>query len=578
MSWIISNLPVKNTFVNDQTIKINDDVCLYWSGTNGNTGNHAIKIFISGYVLPRTEYYDRYNHLHQDQLILQLYKSFGLNLVFYIKGIFNILIVHNNEVYILNDVHGIRSYFKFNSGTDFILSDDISLITRQVDVRIKLENVGVFMLMNNFPGELTAFDKISRSKPASIAKIKTSLSESIYWRPARLLDGKIKRFSRSECHSFFQNTLQQYIDYLNPKTVHLTLTGGMDSRLILSLLLKTRQTFKTFSYGEGGSSDVSIARLLANAADLKYDHYHPELSSDWFKKLAGKIVREGNAVTSIHRAHRYHAFLEQFNASDPTQLVFTGHMGGELYRNFYRDGIIITDFINQLLEGEAIEIKQLESLLQNKFLLTEKMDLVKVLASFDKLEYHTENKLTNKLNFTFTQLINHHGQDINLLSGIVDYPVPFYLDIDLIEFLFSTRYNFIHNLTGTRFRSFHSQKIFSDLIADLSPQIAKIPFSKRGYYSPWELSKNPMPLLYIKRIYRYLFKNNIVASFVLGEWMENFIHSSYRNAGVEFGNIFDRKKLAEKLDQIECSNESCWRMFSNPVFIDMISKHYGKFG
>ncbi len=576
MSWILSNLPIKNTSANDQIIEINDDVRLFFSGSIEHTNNEDINVYIAGYLLPRTEYYDRYGHLHQDHLILQLYKSFGLNLIHYVKGIFNILIVHHKEIYILNDVHGIKSYFKFISGTDFIITDDITHITNQVDVNINLENIAIYSLMNNFPGELTPFDNVSRSKPASIVNINNSLSESIYWNPSKLLDLKIKRFPRPEYNSFFKNILQQYIDYLNPDNINLTLTGGMDSRLILSFLLNSKQRCKAFSYGDGGSSDVSTARLLAGSANIQYDHYHPELSPAWFNGIAERIVGEGNAVTSIHRAHRYHAFLEHFSTGEQSQLVFTGHMGGELYRNFYRDGLIITDFIYHLLEGQTVEGKQLESLFQNKFLFIENMDLVKIQESLQKLEYYTEDKLSNKLNFTFKQLINHHAQDINLLSGIIDYPVPFYLDIDLIEFMFSTRYNFIYNETGTKVRSFQSQKLFSDLISDLSPQISKIPFSKRGYYSPWELSKNPMLVLYIKRIYRYLFKNKIVSSFVLGDWMHEFINSFYNNAGAEFGNIFDKKKLADELDQIECRNESCWRTFSNPVFISMINKHYGK--
>ncbi len=576
MSWIISNLSFENTHVNYQVIDLNDDVRIYFSGSFNNTGHEEIKIYISGYVLPRVEHYDTLKHLHQDQLIRHLYNNYGLNLIHHVKGIFNILIIQPKEVYILNDVHGIKSYFKFISGNDFIISDDITQITRKLGATISLENIAIYTLMNNFPGELTPFYKILRSKPASIFQINRNLSESIYWNPAMLLDHEFKRFSAPEYSLFVKKIFHHYIEYLNPGTINLTLTGGMDSRLILSFLLNSNLRFKSFSYGHSDSSDVSIARLLERSADINYYHYHPILNGAWFNNIAEKIVGDGNAVITIHRAHRYHAFLEHFRTGNRSQLVFSGHMGGELYRSFYRDGIIITDFIYQLLEGQPLDIKQLESLLQKKFLLTQKLDLVQIFEFLQKLEYYSENKLSNKLNFTFYQLLNHHGQDINLLLGIIDYPVPFYLDIDLIEFMFSTRYNFIYTGAGTKFNSFQSQKLFSDLISDLSPQISKIPFSKRGYYSPWELSRNPMPVLYIKRIYRFLLKNNIASNFVLGDWMHEFIHSYYSFAGTEFGNIFDKKKLIAELDQIECRTESCWRRFSNPVFVSMINRLYCK--
>jgi hypothetical protein len=193
-----------------------------------------------------------------------------------------------------------------------------------------------------------------------------------------------------------------------------------------------------------------------------------------------------------------------------------------------------------------------------------------IVEILQNLKYNSEDARLNKLNFTFHQLIQHHGQDIKLLSGIIDYPVPFYFDIDLVRFMFASGHNFYLNETGSGNRTFQSQKLFADIITSFAPEASTIPFAKRGKYAPRELSRNPVPVLYLKRVCRYLLQDKIVPNFVHGPWMQEFVEAELNAAGIVFKEIFDADRLQSELAGSDCRHEACWRRFSNPVFAKKI--------
>lgn len=69
-----------------------------------------------------------------------------------------------------------------------------------------------------------------------------------------------------------ESVLQSFIDlpFLDDKNVHMSLSGGMDSRVLLSYLLASGKPFETHTFGDENHPDTRIASVMAK--DLHFSH------------------------------------------------------------------------------------------------------------------------------------------------------------------------------------------------------------------------------------------------------------------------------------------------------------------
>ena len=74
----------------------------------------------------------------------------------------------------------------------------------------------------------------------------------------------------------------------------------------------------------------------------------------------------------------------------------------------------------------------------------------------------------------------HHSQDINLYSNYIRNVIPIFLDIDYLEFLFSSGYNFM--LKKGAMGRFRNPYLSCEIIDQLAPQVSSILFSNN--FSP----------------------------------------------------------------------------------------------
>ena len=66
-----------------------------------------------------------------------------------------------------------------------------------------------------------------------------------------------------EFAEYWKSIIKQYTDYLKPKALSMTLTGGIDSRMILSAFLNLGIKPNAFTFGNPHSFDGVIAAKLA---------------------------------------------------------------------------------------------------------------------------------------------------------------------------------------------------------------------------------------------------------------------------------------------------------------------------
>jgi hypothetical protein len=547
------------------------------------SNSDKMSIIIDGYVLPRIDYANEFAGYTPASLIKELYLRYQLGLINYIKGNFVLIILKNDGFYIFNDRIGIRKFFYFIKGKSFIFSNRIKSLTGNINRKIDYESLAIYSLTNQFIDGMTFLKEVLYSKPSSKICFTGQISFDSYWNCEELLNQKIEKISYEIFSEKFTEIINSYVDYLKPGKISLTLTGGLDSRAILAALLHLGVKPVTFTYGHPSSEDVITAKKIARTFSLDHKNYYVKPSAEWFSDLADDIIDKGNSIIHIHRAHRLFSVSASNSIAPNGEILFGGHMGGELIRNFFYDGIITTDFTANWLNDKSRGIGLVKSHLERNFVRVDKINLEKVTGILLKQRFSGNNPLKNEFFFTF--LVNaaaYLAQDMNLWADYKKYSIPVYLDIDLLHLIFASKYNFMYSKTQFTglFSRLNSHKLYCHLIHRLFPRLANIPLAKRGYFTPAEMVKNNRMVFIAKRLLRlFLAKQQYPANFPLGEWLNEY-------AGIRLKALCDSELITDFIcvkDLLELfatnnhqNNEKYWRKFTNPIFFSRLFDFYLK--
>ena len=208
-----------------------------------------------------------------------------------------IVFIHNRAkdvLYILNDIFGrLPLYFHVNNEKSILVSRYLHFISR-VEESLKPDKMGIaqFMLLGYMLGTRTLLEQVSQLQPASFLKFS---------------DGKIKieciyqfNFDQREHRNKFPDENVSNISELfslacnsrfnNNKLSVVTLSGGLDSRLIASCMYKNNIPYKaaTLRYTYGSKvQDEKIAKQVAELfkVDLNVIELGPPKGEDLFTLL-----------------------------------------------------------------------------------------------------------------------------------------------------------------------------------------------------------------------------------------------------------------------------------------------------
>jgi hypothetical protein len=548
-----------------------------------DTNSDKVSIIIDGYVLPRIDYANEFSGYTPGSLIKELYLRYQLGLINYIKGNFVIIIIKGDEFYIFNDRIGIKKIFYFIKGGRFIFSNRFKFLSANIDCKIDCESLAIYSLMNHFIDGMTFLKDVFYSKPASRVSFNGRITFDSYWNCEELLKQKIEEISYEHFSGKFIGIIKSYIDYLNPGKISLTLTGGLDSRTILAALLHLGVKPGTFTYGNPFSEDVITAKKVAQACGLDHKNYYVKPSVEWFSDLADDIVNKGNSIIHIHRAHRLFAVANPGSSEPDNEILFTGHMGGELIRNFFYDGIIIPGFTEDWIKKKSRGEKLIISYLEKNFIKVDSIDIDRLTKILLNQKFSCDELKMNEFYLTFLILAaNYHAQDPNLFGYYKKYPVSIYFDIDFLELIFGSNHNFMYSkgLFAGSFERMNSHKLYCHLIYRLSPLLASMPLAKRGYYTPKEFVEDNSLSFLAKRVVRKKFVGHKhPVNFSLDDWMKNYVGSRLkilRNSEI-INNFVNVEDILNRFNNDKHKTyEKYWRKFTNPIFFSKLFDFYMK--
>lgn len=538
----------------------------YFTEINYNTKGVDSISLISGYILSRQG-----DKEINETLLKKYYSKYGLNFISKIKGNFVIQVKDiDGSLHLYTDQIGIKKLFYWQKGSEFIVSDNIDDIVKQVKPKLSAINLALHSLFHHFVDGRTMYEDVFFTKPASHIEITKDghLSVSQYWSFEELLKLRKNKISYSNFSERFNEIVKGYSNLSSDNTA-ITLTGGMDSRTLLSSLLKNGIKPSTFTFGDSSSPDVTISKEIADEVEL--EHFNPVdnmPSSSWYSDLVEEIINEGDSITHLHRAHRLSAIKEMKHQLPKMKVLFTGHVGGEAIRGLSYNNYFSSDFYKLVNEREMPLEEALDKILKDYFHDVSKINKEELVSIISELNYIKNDSVNNKFYFVYELLAAiHHAQDLNLYGKYVQYVVPIFLDIDYLELLFSTQKTLVDK-TNSLVNRFQNARLYCEIIKCNSSNLTYIPFSNN--YSPQEYLNSPLWVL--KKKFRDR-RNRGTSNFVYGEWFLKFLHEN--EISKEIKDVFDIERAHKYIKENAIfKQEGNWHKYSNLYLHSMNIKKY----
>lgn len=368
------------------------------------------------------------------------------------------------------------------------------------------------------------------------------------------------------------NIVKSNIKNYKDSEVSLTLTGGMDSRIILACLLKAGIKPNCLTFGNPNSWDVICAKNIAESNGLVFHNACKKPpSKEWYYKWVVETIKRGKGDCHLHRAHRTAAIAEHTEVYKP-KVLFTGHMGGEGLRGLTYNNYFSSPFFELVNERQETTLKSAKQVLRNYFLNEENNDYENLFGEIQNLSWMNHDRETNKFFFLYDLVAKiHHAQDIRLYQSYIPKVVPVYLQQEYLEALFGSPYNFLskgHNVLN-RLRN---PEFYCKAIKAIYPPLLDLPFANG--FTPQEYLKGLWYYVPVKIFRDHRKEKKYAPTYSYGNWYVDFVKEHSQNITPEIWEIFNKERYMEALENnIHHSDEGYWHRFSNPIYFDLVNKY-----
>lgn len=558
-----------------------------YGNTSKNVFFSKVKVFIDGYVLPLNSSYKEQINKNQVVIIKELYNTHGDNFTNYIKGLFTIVIVDKGTIKIFNDQLGVNKFFYFTDGNKFCFSNNYDLIvTVTGQSKLNSEALATKSLLNREVNGQSLFSNIYYSAPATkVVVTKDSVNFSKYWDISLLLKNSNAQLDIEYFANLFKENISNYNQSLKPEKTALTLTGGKDSRTALTALLNAGIRPVGVTYGNPKTIDAVFASKLAEMAKIEHIIYNPEKTAEWFELEANNIINLNNPLINIHRSHRLYAIRMLAEMLGNNTSFYTGYMGGELLMGIYFDNLIFTNFIKDFWLNGSSQFNRIPELLQDRFIKTDNVDIGLVKEQLVSLKTFDENLGQKGMQFhsLFEIGVLHHSQDIQIAQQFLNYPLPFFLDFEFVNALFSSQYSFLHrNVETKNLIKRHSLFEFNLKLQHIFyPALDKAYYAKKGTYNTSEFLRGPLYWSAIKAMRYFLERKKYPPTFSYGPNYISFLYKFLNEIALDeaspINDIYNVPLALKSLkEQENLTTESTLHRYSNIVMHYMQYNKYSK--
>lgn len=443
-----------------------------------------------------------------------------------LNGHFVVIKYSNNELKFFTDELGLRDIHIVQLPDGFGFTTRIDWLKYFIKPEIDLEVFGSRWLLQNQISRNSIIKNVTRLVYANATIKGNSLSlEQNEWQPNFEMPGN---------QEIFNSVLIQLLS-IGDKKILLSLSGGIDSRLLLSYLATKKSEFwGTHTFGEPDHPDSKIAFELLFSLNKKNEIIDDELpAKDKLIELAKTYAVQSvitNPASSILNL-RYYKKLD-----DENSIIIDGGFG-EIWRRA---------FANRLL------------ILGNKYLIQKDAHNILSFLKFFKADIFSDDALfemqkgaINQLEELFQNLPESSQIGLaewidlfSIRSRLTNYYAPEQARIDqyAVSFMPLVQKDILNLLFGITDAEKKNGKLFKELIKKNSFQLSKIPLVKGNITHPFNASSISARLhSRIKNKLGLSYQSQRLVEFQssLGEFIGDILHSTE----VRNYEYYDRKKL-----------------------------------
>jgi hypothetical protein len=392
--------------------------------------------------------------LKVNQYLPYLLDHYGADFINKITGWYNIFILDtkSDTAFLFNDRLGYLPIFIYESKEVFVFASKIESILASgllPNIEFDITSVAEHLFFNYIISDNTFIKHIKTLPPASLIQFDREglCQKTKYWNFRDFYADK--PINKKDSFSLLEDGLKSAMNKLDLKSnsfYNVSLTGGWDSRVVLSYLMSYKKQLNLYSFGAKGSPDIVIPQQLALSENISYTPYILDqhyLEKEFFDK-AKQTILKSNGSRHFKRTHYVHA-MEQISKNSDT--VVSGIYGDEILKiTGVKPGDVISknalDFISsdfdvqlvtEKFESDALwNFMPLEKVYLNEF--AERMDAIKNSLS----EYSTIQQKYYHFRFLIS-LPRYFGSEINSYNDYCYNFSPF-IDYDFLTTYFRNYY------------------------------------------------------------------------------------------------------------------------------------------
>ncbi|SDB81224.1 asparagine synthase-related protein [Williamwhitmania taraxaci] len=493
-------------------------------------------------------------------------------------GFLSVCNKQDKSIVLYNDIYGLYPLYYSNNNDKISISNDFDeLALMQNSLTINNNGVYDYLLFNYTLKSRTLFNEIVHLEGGSkIFKDKSGLCISVVLNVADLIKQAHPLVTIEDMCANLSDHVRDNIELSLP--IQLPLTGGFDSKIILSLLLHNDHEFSAYTFGDKSSPDCVTAMSIAKEYSIK--HRHISLSEEYLcdiEKNIKQFIRDYPNAPMLDTLMYYQMVRDIF----PPSNIVTGKMGGELIVGPVLISELITTRVaslltlckngQELISGLMINIEEVGFVDRDLF-MNNINEYTQSLSCYRKGESNVEN-----LNIALFLLKETYAKFFGPVFCVLFYKhnlINPLVDLSFVIKLLNSKFSFLKKKPFSKepFSHFMSRRLYPLLVRNISPSVLNTPMD-RGYNLKDFLHWYNFPKPFLNYFTRHFLpkkpvKKPLVSYMpsIKGLVKERLISSSVLDL-----NIFDKDEILRQITDMENGRTS---RFQDQRLIQLLTLHY----
>ncbi len=471
---------------------------------------------------------------------LKLFARHGEDFVKMLNGQFNIVIYDRagRTVKVFNDRLAYRPFYYRCVDGLAMFGLEIKSILAALGRAVPFEPRGIleFFTFGHNLDDRTHFSDVRVLQQGSILELKSGRAQvRRYWRPvygnrsfAGSLDDAARQFGVLLCQATRRRAEKA-------RRYGIFLSGGLDSRAAGGALARIRNDVASFTFGDGGSSDLVYGQRLA--ARLGFKTYQLSYKDVSLVEFLPRVVWRSEGTIPFHQTL---SIAHHRRIRDEAVVIFNGHFGDALSGGHLLPALFMLRNIRELarhilMKRTQVKLALLRPLFKRAFLEGVYPEMVRGIE--DSLRELGEDRLP--LAYNLWDMVVRQTRSTFCSSAVDRYllePVTPFTDNDLVDWMLCLPF---HWLFG--------QRAYKRMVVQTFPEIANVPWARTGRRVPSNFVVDMAVLASLFAVKRLKRMAAASKTSIVDPRLRTFVNYPIERIPVDLlpGDVFDRAAIRD---------------------------------